>query len=361
MKKLLLVVVLLMGCRNRTVEPRTPSPRMPQEGVIPVGLQVLEKPGFFFVHRVGDTLLLGLTHQSPDGEPGEAPDVKPRWTFAAQDLSDPEVLSSSYFIAVTRKIRQLPEDLAAFQGRRVAVYGGTKRICETTVRRVLTLNQFHVREPVDYGMPPYEVSAKPGVRIQDLKFTPKYDEIFRESTFSVAAELEPCPGFSAPAGASLWARPAGMDVPSFLPDDPSGDLQARVSGWLEKQEAWQEIKDFKAAGSSEKPQVVIKARRAGSDAVVVELTATIGDPGCGESGIRHFFVLQWNGKDLTKLYQSRHEDPLTFVADLDGDGQLEVLQSRGSWIKDRRMFRIGNAAWSLLESTAIVDLAAECE
>ena len=354
MRSILWVALLFLGCRNPSPEPLTPTPRSPRGGEAGVLLE-LEKPGFFFVERVKDRLFLGLTYQRQNVDSEESPTPRPAWTFTDADLSEPEVISSSYSIAVTRKIVKLPADLAALEGRRVAVYQGKAKLCETTVTRVLALNQFQVREPADYGMPSTEMPEEPpGAAPKAPAMKPKFPEIFRDSTFSVAAELAPCPGFKAPGYAALWARSLALKAPDFWPVDTAADWQQSITSWLEQQEAWREILAFKEDGSSEKPMVRFNGWRRDPAHGVVELTASIGDP-----GVRHFFVLSWNGREFTSVQASGYQGDVAFVADLDDDGHPEFVFSWAGSGLDRQLIRLEDGKWKVLGAASIVNQTPE--
>jgi hypothetical protein len=314
-----LLLALPLSCSKKTGQ--TTEPKLPRAVVGPAEVKVTPVPLVFFFGDDYQRLFIRLSGEN--------------WQPEEAALGRPELSHHRDVVAVSRVTAQK----SPHSGTQIDIYRNSVKACSRTVQELRVLSraypQFGAREELG-------VSNEQG---QVLK--PKFDELLPQSSHVLSAVFDDCGTRGGdPADELVWARPSALGEPVIwtrLEDEAQNvrEWSQRVGRLVMAEEFGRLAAEYAKASPDEQMTITTAVfQRPGAGHYLVEDFRQVGETTCGGDG--HEVWTLWlvvDGKPALVATRTARQRVL-LVADLDHDGNLEIVTIDGHTGNERTLYRL---------------------
>ncbi|MBU1069543.1 hypothetical protein KJ975_08250 [Myxococcota bacterium] len=314
-----LFFALSISCSKTTAT--STEPKLPRPVVGPTVVKPTPGPLVFFFGNEYQHLFIRLSGED--------------WTPDETTLAKPVLEHHRDVVAISRATTVK----SPHSGTQIDIYRDSIKACTRTIGQLSVLSRAY---------PHFGVREELGVSNEQGKvLLPKYAEILTQASHYLGAVFDDCGTSTENSKIEfIWARPSSLGEPVIwtrLEDESPviKDLGARVTPQVMALEFGRLAGEY-AKTSPDEPLTIstVAFRKPGAEEYLVEDYRQIGETTCGGNG--HELWSLWLVVDGTPKLVASETSRLRvlLVADLDNDGNLEIVAIDGITGNERQLFRL---------------------
>ncbi|MBU1512270.1 hypothetical protein KKD52_18115 [Myxococcota bacterium] len=324
-----LFFALSISCSKTTTT--STEPKLPRPVVGPVAVKATPVPLVFFFGNEYGHLFIRLSGED--------------WTPDEASLAKPSLEHHRDVVAISRATTAK----SPHSGTQIDIYRDSVKACTRTIGPLSVLSRAY---------PHFGVREELGVSNEQGKvLLPKFEEILTQASHYLGAVFDDCGTRGEDyKNEFIWARPSSLGEPVIWTrlEDGAPELKAltgQVFPLVMAMEFGLLAVEYTKT-SPEEPLTVsnVVFRKPGSEEYLVEDYRQIGETACGGNG--HELWSLWMVVDGTpKLVASETSRlRILLVADLDNDGNLEIVTVDGITGNERQLFRLRDGKLEKIKS-----------